>query len=87
MAESLLLKWGTVKGWSDLSEQSQLILQRFFADGVSLSAMTDHPTEERRTILCELIDQLDGEIQNDWSGEIMTKDAAKQYVTEYGQKS
>jgi hypothetical protein len=36
MAEHLLLKWGTVKGWDDMSEKSQEILQRYFADGVSL---------------------------------------------------
>jgi hypothetical protein len=83
MSESLELKWGTVKGWSDLSEKSQEILKRFFADGVPMSAMADHPDEARRTILCELIDQLDGEIQNDWSGEMMTKDEAKKYVREY----
>lgn len=84
MAESLLLKWGTVKGWDDLTEKSQEIIGRFFADGVSLSCATDHPDDARKAILCELIDQLDGKIQNDWSGKIMSKDDAKKYVIEYG---
>ena len=83
MSESLLLKWGTVKGWNSLTEKSQEILRRFFADGMSMSAMADRPDEKRRAILCELIDQLDGEIQNDWSGEMMSKDEAKKYVKEY----
>lgn len=87
MAESLLLKWGTVKGWDNLSEKSYEIMQRFFADGVCMSAAMDHPDDARKAILCELIDQLDGEIQNDWSGEMMTKDEAKKYVTEYGRKA
>jgi hypothetical protein len=84
MAESLLLKWGTVKAWDDLSEKSQEIMGRYFADGMELSAMADKPTEERKAILCELIDQFSGEIQNDWSGDVMTKDEAKKYVLEYG---
>jgi len=83
MAESLLLKWGTIKGWSDISDRSLEIMKRFFADGMSMSAAMDKPGEERRAILCELIDQLDGEIKNDWTGEKMSKDDAKKYVLEY----
>lgn len=84
--ESLLLKWGTIKGWNNFSEKSQEIVGRYFADGISMSCAMDHPDDARKRILCELIDQLDGEIQNDWSGEKMTKDEAKQYVMEYGAK-
>ena len=84
MAESLLLKWGTVKGWNDATEKSQAILQRYFAGGEPLSCAMDKPDDARKVILCELIDQLDGEIQNDWSGEKMTKEDAKKYVMEYG---
>ena len=83
MTESLLLKWGTIKGWSDLSEKSQEIAGRYFADGVPMSCATDHPDDARKAILCELIDQFQGEIGNDWSGETMTKDEAKKYVMEY----
>lgn len=86
MSERLLLKWGTIKGWDNLSERSQEITKRFFADGASMSAMADHPDEARRLILCELIDQLDGEVWDDWNGCVMTKDAAKRYVSEYGRR-
>lgn len=82
--EQLDLKWGTVKGWKHLSEKSVEIMQRYFADGMPLSAMGDRPTADRREILCELIDQLDGEIWNDWDGKTMSKDEAKKYVREYG---
>lgn len=82
--ESLTLKWGSVKGWGNLSAASVAILRRFFADGVPLSAMADHPDEARREILCELIGQLDGEIYNEWEGTAMTKDEAKAYVRGYG---
>jgi hypothetical protein len=87
MAEQLLLKWGTIKGWDGLSDKSVEIVKRFFADGMCMSAAMDKPDAGRRAILCELIDQLDGEIQNDWSGEKMSKDEAKKYVLEYGQKA
>lgn len=84
MPQSLLLKFGTIKGWGDLSEKSQEIMQRYFADGVTWSCGMDHPDNVRKAILCELIDQFDGEIQSDWTGEIMTKEAAKKYVNDYG---
>lgn len=84
MSEHLALKWGTVKGWSGLTENSLAILRRYFADGIPLSAMTDHPSEDRKSILCELIDQLNGEIYLDWEDKTVTKDEAKKYVTEYG---
>jgi hypothetical protein len=84
MTESLLLKWGTIKGWDNFTEKSQEIVRRYFADGMSMSCALEKPDEARKLILCELIDQLDGEIQNDWSGEMMSKDEAKKYVMEYG---
>lgn len=86
MAEFLLLKWGTIKGWDNFSDKSQEIASRFFEDGMSLSAAADKPDEKRRKILCELIEQLDGEIQNDWTGEMLTKEQAKEYVLTYGQR-
>lgn len=82
--EKLTLKWGTIKGWGNLTEQSQAIVRRFFADGLPLSAMADRPADDRREILCELIDQIDGEIWNDWDEAVMTKDEAKAYVRDYG---
>ncbi len=86
MAESLLLKWGTVKGWNRLTDKSVAIMERFFADGVPMSAMADRPDDARRAILCELIDQFEGVIHNDWDGVDMTKEQAKKYVLEYGGK-
>lgn len=86
MTEDLTLKWGTVKGWNGLSEKSVAILRRYFSDGLPLSVMADKPSPERKAILCELIDQLDGEIINDWEGTTMSKEQAKKYVMEYGTK-
>jgi hypothetical protein len=51
--------------------------------GVSYSCMAQKDTPEQKQLICELIDAFDGEIQNDWSGEMMTKDEAKDYVMTY----
>jgi hypothetical protein len=85
MSESLLLKWGTIKGW-DLSadnEKCKEILQQWADMGDSYSCMAQKDTPEQKQLICELIDAFDGEIQNDWSGEMMTKDEAKEYVMTY----
>lgn len=84
MAESLLLKWGTLKGWKLESEKSREIAKRYFELGSSMSAMAQHDTPEQKKLLCELIDAIDGEIQNDWSGERTSKDEAKKYIQDYG---
>lgn len=82
--QSLTLKWGTIKGWNNLSEKSVGLLKRYFPEGRPMSCMLDSPDASRRTILCELIDGIDGEIWNDWEGKLMSKDEAKDYVTNYG---
>lgn len=82
--DSLLLKWGTVKGWNfedDDSEAWRLLKQ--FLENSSVSCMTDRPNDDRKKLLCDVIDKMDGEIQNDWTGEIMTKQEAKEYVMNY----
>jgi len=84
MTESLTLKWGTIKGWNNLTDKSFELLKRYFADGVPLSCALDHPDDGRKVILCELINQIDGEIWNDWEGKKMSKDAAKDYIMTYG---
>ncbi len=85
MTEYLLLKWGTLKGWTVESEASVAALNKYAAEGQSMSAMAQRDTPTQKAALCELINAVDGEIVNDWSGEVLTKDEAKKYVMEYGQ--
>lgn len=87
MSEYLLLKWGTLKGWSVASEASKAALKAYFESGdVAAGAMQQRDTDAQKQALCDLIDALDGEITNDWSGETMTKAQAKKYVLDYGSK-
>jgi hypothetical protein len=84
MAEHLLLKWGTLKGWKLESEAAQAAFKRYAEAGVNMSAMAQNDTPEQKQALCDLIDAIDGPITNDWTGKEMTKDEAKKYILEYG---
>jgi hypothetical protein len=87
MAEHLLLKWGTLKGWKVESDAAKAALDKYGSEPVDMwSAMAQKDTPTQKVALCELIDAIDGEIQNDWSGEKLTKEDAKKYVMEYGVK-
>lgn len=86
MAEYLLLKWGTLKGWNlGDNDAARAAAQRYQAGGMSMSAAAQHDTPEQKLALCDMIDAIDGPITNDWTGEEMSKDEAKKYVLEYGQ--
>jgi hypothetical protein len=84
MAEHLLLKWGTLKGWNlGENEAAKTAFRKYHDAPVSMGCMSQHDTPEQKQAICEMIDAIDGEIQNDWTGEVMTKDEAKKYVLEY----
>lgn len=82
--ERLTLKWGTVKGWK-LNDGSPAMkaAKRWIDGGVSMSAMAHRDTDAQKEAICDIIDALDGEIWNDWEGEVMTPEQAKKYVMEY----
>lgn len=85
MAEHLLLKWGNLKGWRVETDASREALKAYVEAGENAAApmamvRLDNPEKQA---LCRLIDAIDGPIQNDWSGEMLTKDEAKKYVLEY----
>lgn len=84
MSELLKLKWGTLKAWRIGTERSEAAIEKYFALGTAMGAAQQHDTPAHKEALCELIDAIDGEIVNDWSGEPMTKFEAKKYVMEYG---
>lgn len=81
----LTLKWGSLKSWNLTSEKSQELLKKFYEDGVSMSAMMQHNTENQKDILCQIIDECGAEeIYLDWDDKYVSKEDAKQYVMEYG---
>ena len=82
--EWLLLKWGTLKGWILKNEDSREILKRYAELGHALGAIQQEDTPEQKELICQLIDIIDGDIENDWTGKMMTKDQAKEYIRTYG---
>lgn len=80
--DTLLLKWRTLKGWSLKSEAALEAGRKYAATGrhSANGAMTQHDDADQKRALCDLIDAIDGTIQNDWTGDFMSKDEAKAYV-------
>lgn len=89
MADELTLKWGTIKGYELESPAAMAALDKLRALGPrSMSAMTQHDTDEEKQAICDLIDALDAEtVYLDWDGKDVTKEEAKRYVLDYGKKN
>jgi hypothetical protein len=81
--DSILLKWGNLKGWDLKTDVARAAAMKFADSGIGMSCM-QRLNEVQKSALCDLIDAIDGEIMNAWSGEKMTKEEAKKYVMEYG---
>ena len=79
----ITLKWGTLKSWKISSEKGFGALKKYAEIGSSPSAMSQRDTPEQKTLICEMIDTVPGEIYLDWDGEYISKEAAKKYVMEY----
>lgn len=83
----LLLKWGTLKGWRFKNSPEALeALKEYNKMGSSVSAMAQKDTPRQKELICIMIDKVNGSVYSDWTGENWTdnRDAAKQYVMEYG---
>lgn len=83
----LTLKWGTLKSWHFESEKGQALLKEYNEIGSSFSAMAQQDTPRQKEIIHALIDACDSEfIYLDWDGKYVSKQEAKDYVTDYGKK-
>lgn len=81
----LMLKWGTVKGWSGFyeGEPPMIALEKWAAiSGVSGGAATHDNTDAHRAALCEVVDAVDL-VYYEWDGRYMSKDEAKAYIMGY----
>jgi len=80
-ASSTLIN-GFLWNFEDTESEAWKLLKQYLENS-PMSCMADSPDEARKKLLCEVIDKMDGEIQEDWGGEILTKEAAKMYVMNY----
>jgi len=83
MTNTLILKWGTVKGWNLGAEEAKAALQKWADYGVSMSVIAQHDTPEQKQALLDVIDLMD-EIWLDWEDRQVTKEEAKEYILNYG---
>jgi len=81
--DHILLKWGTLKSWNLHSKKGKKLLEKYNSLGSSMSAMQQHDTDEQKELICQMIDECDGFIQSDWTGEYFTREKAKEYVMDY----
>lgn len=81
------LKWGTLKSWNfpNKSERIRALCEEYDKIGSSFSAMMQRDTPRQKEIICELIDECDGDtIYLEWDGKYVSKQEAKDYVMNYG---
>ena len=88
----LLLKWGTIKAWDFRGNKKlQELMEEYIKDGVSLSCALQKDTPKQKKLICQMIDLVDvienDVIENDWTGEKMSKKEAKEYVMNYEKNS
>ena len=79
----LSLKWGTLKGWKLTSEKGKELLKKYHEIGSSFSAMAQRDTPEQKSIICEMIDTIPGDIYLEWDDRYVSHEEAKKYVMEY----
>ena len=90
MMETIVLKWGTLKGWSALQPATVERLQQYADIGMNISAMAQRDTDEQKQILADVCDMVldgGGEVYSDWSGEHFTRETARDYIMNYGSDS
>lgn len=81
----LTLKWGSVKGWELDTDEAIQALQKWADFGVSMSAVAQRDTPEQKQALIDAIDHMD-EIWLDWEDKVVSREEAKEYVTNYGKE-
>lgn len=81
--DHVLLKWGTLKSWKFTSKKGQELFKKYQELGMSMGAAQQDDSQEQKEIICQLIDECNGFIQEDWEGKYLTKAQAKKYVMGY----
>jgi len=84
----LLLKWGTIKGYSlKNSPETFELMKQYYDDGVCMSVAMQEDSDRQKELIIKMIDSFSGTISNDWDGTVYTnKEDAKKYVLNYGKE-
>ena len=76
----ILFKWGSIKGFQLNSKKGKALSDEYSSLGRSASAACQKDTERQKELINLMIDECDGTLQSDWSGEYFTKKGAKDYL-------
>jgi len=80
----ITLKWGTLKSWRLTNPALDPLIEEYNQEGgTNMSAMAQRDTLRQKEIICEMIDIIGKPVPNNWTGEEMSVEEAKQYVMEY----
>ena len=80
----IVLKRGTLKEWRLTSEKGKKLLQEYLNLGSSLSGMAQRDTPRQKELICQMIDEVPGDIYLSRLEVYIGKEEAKQYMNEYG---
>lgn len=81
----ITLKWGTLKPCHLTNPALDPLIEEYDREGGSnISAMAQRDTPRQKEIICEMIEIIGKPVLNDWSGEEMSVEEAKEYVMNYG---
>lgn len=84
MADEITLKWGTLKSYNVQDEDTLKLLNKYFDEGVSMSAMAQRDTDEQKEILCQIIEKINRPVYLHWDGKYISVEEAKEYIRTYG---
>jgi hypothetical protein len=85
----ITLKWGTLKGWEGVKEDSEArkLLEKYHDQPVSWGVAQQRDTPEQKQALIDLVSLSDVRVYLDWNGKYVSNDEAVKYLTEYGKES
>lgn len=80
LKDNMSLKWGQVASWSLNTPAARVAGTAYIERSRNVDWQAWDGSEEKRLLICGIIDAMDGDITSDWTGEPITKDEAKRYI-------
>jgi len=78
------LKWGTLKSYNIQNPNTWAIMEKYFEDGTSMSAMAQRDSDHQKELLCQVIESIGEPVYLEWDGVYVSIEEAKEYIRNYG---
>lgn len=84
----IILKWGTLKGWSRIAEGSEAyaLLAKYHQEGVAFGCAGQVDSPSQKQVLIDIVRLPGISIYLDWDGKYVNSDEAVEYLNNYGAK-